>query len=98
MKVVFHQLVYSDLAQIMTYYEGVAGSELAEDFYDEFLFFVHKAAAQPEIYQIRGARNLRRVNLKRFPYHFLFRIVDGAVRILVVRHHRRDPSLGTKRI
>jgi hypothetical protein len=37
------------------------------------------------------------VNLDRFPYHFLFRIVDDGVRVLVVRHHSRHPSLGIRR-
>jgi hypothetical protein len=34
------------------------------------------------------------VNLQRFPFHFLFRIVGDVVRILVVRHHRRRPTVG----
>lgn len=38
-------------------------------------------------------RDIRRVNLQRFPYHFLFRIVGDVVRILVVRHHNRYPAL-----
>jgi hypothetical protein len=37
------------------------------------------------------------VNLERFPYHFLFRIVNDRVRILVIRHHRRRSSLGRHR-
>ena len=39
----------------------------------------------------------QRADLRRFPYHFLFRIVDDSVRILVVRHHRRHPSLAMTR-
>src|SRR5271166_1435565 len=38
-------------------------------------------------------RDIRRANLRRFPYHFLFRGVGHEVRILVVRHHHRFPSL-----
>jgi plasmid stabilization system protein ParE len=37
------------------------------------------------------------VNLERFPFHFLYRIVDDRIRILAVRHHRRRPSLGMHR-
>jgi hypothetical protein len=37
------------------------------------------------------------VNLQRFPYHFLFRIAGDVVRILVVRHHRRRPTVGIRR-
>ena len=32
-----------------------------------------------------------------FSFHFLFRIVDDSIRILVVRHHKRHPSLGIRR-
>jgi hypothetical protein len=55
-----------------------------------------KAAETPESFSVRE-RDIRRVNLKRFPYHFLFRIVDDSVRISVIRHHSREPSLGSER-
>ena len=42
-------------------------------------------------------RDIRRANLRRFPYHFLFRGVGHEVRILVVRHHHRYPSFGSRR-
>jgi hypothetical protein len=40
---------------------------------------------------------LRRVNLNRFPYHFLYRIAGDHIRVLVVRHHRRHPNVGLSR-
>ena len=70
--------------------------ELADEFYNELLSFFQKAADNPEAYSIRE-RDLRRVNLTRFPFHFLFRIVDDRVRVLIVRHHSRRPSLGAHR-
>lgn len=92
----FHKQVASDISRIMDYYESVAGPELADDFYNELRFYFQRAAESPEAYNVRE-RDLRRVNLNRFPYHFLFRIVEDRVRILVVRHHKRRPSLGTRR-
>jgi plasmid stabilization system protein ParE len=80
----------------MKYYEDVAGPQLADDFYEELRAVFQNTAESPEAYAIRE-RDLRRVNLERFPYHFLYRIVNHAVRILVVRHHNRRPSLGTHR-
>ena len=80
----------------MDYYEDVAGVQLADEFYSELRTFFQKAADSPKAYDIRE-HNLRRVNLERFPYHFLFRILGDRVRILVVRHHRRQPSLGVNR-
>ncbi len=92
----FHPQVAIDISRIMDYYEGVAGPKLADEFYSELRPSFQKAADSPETYDIREY-DLRRVNLERFPYHFLFRIVRDRVRILVVRHHRRRPSLGLHR-
>ena len=92
----FHLLVASDVARIMNYYAEVAAPQLADEFYAELRATWKKAAEAPESYSIRE-RDVRRANLERFPYHFLFRIVRDHVRVLVVRHHRRDPSLGRTR-
>lgn len=51
-----------------------------------------KAADKPESFSI-WERDIRRANLRRFPYHFLFRVVGHEVRILIIRHHHRHPSL-----
>ena len=80
----------------MEYYERTATSELADEFYAELRHFMAEAAEKPELFSVRE-RDLRRVNLQRFPYHFLFRTTGEIVRILVVRHHRRHPSLGIRR-
>lgn len=96
MRLVLHSKVYSDIERIMDYYERADSPGLADDFYEELRHFMAEAARRPESYSIRE-RDIRRVNLQRFPYHFLFRIVGDTVRILVVRHHRRNPSVGITR-
>ena len=97
MELEFHRLVASDVSRIMQYYEEEVGqSDLAVDFYAELRAFFAKAAEAPESYSVREG-DIRRVNLERFPYHFLFRIVSGRIRVLVVRHHGRDPALGRSR-
>lgn len=96
MRLVLHRKVYGDVHAIMEYYERVAGPGLADDFYSELRRIMLEAAARPESFSDRE-RDLRRANLHRFPYHFFFRIVDDSVRILIVRHHRRHPSLGLRR-
>ena len=97
LRVVFHPKVFSEVDTIMDYYERVAGNHLANDFYAEFRLFVQDASGDPEKYNIRRG-NFRRVNLKRFPFNFLFRVQEDTTRILVVRHHARRPTYGTKRI
>jgi len=96
MRLEFHRQVASDISRIMDYYENVAGQQLADEFYAELRSSFQKAVESPETYSSRE-RDIRRVNLEKFPYHFLFRIVDDRVRILVVRHHRRRPSLSLHR-
>jgi toxin ParE1/3/4 len=92
MRLVLHPKVHSDIDSIMAYYEEVATEALANEFYTELRHFMIEAAARPESFAIREG-DIRRVNLYRFP----FRIVGDAVRILVVRHHSRHPSLGIGR-
>jgi plasmid stabilization system protein ParE len=96
MRLVLHPKVYGDIDTIMQRYEREASPQLASDFYAELRQLMVEAAKRPKSFAIRE-RDLRRVNLERFPYHFLFRIIGDAVRILVVRHHRRHPSLGARR-
>src|SRR5258707_9408405 len=96
MRLEFHWQVASDISRIMDYYEDVAGPQLADEFYAELRLSFQKAANHPESFGI-CKHDLRRVNLERFPYHFLFRVVEDCVRVLVVRHHRRRPSLGVDR-
>jgi plasmid stabilization system protein ParE len=96
MRLVLHRKVRADVDIIMAYYERVGSRELADDFYAELRRSMLAAAERPEMFSLRE-RDIRRVNLHRFPYHFLFRVAGDAVRVLVVRHDRRHPSLGTHR-
>jgi plasmid stabilization system protein ParE len=96
MRLVLHPKVYSDIDEIMGYYERVATRQLADEFYAELRYYMQQAAERPESFAIRE-RDLRRVNLQRFPYHFLFRVAGDVVRILVVRHDRRLPTVGIRR-
>ncbi len=96
MKLVLHRRVRSDVDEIMDYYEQAGHPELARDFCRELRGFMLQAARRPGRYHFLNA-DLRRVNLERFPYHFLFRVVGDDVRILVVRHHRRHPAYGLER-
>lgn len=75
----------------MDHYEGVAGEELADAFYWEFINLARRAADNPESFGMRE-QGLLRANLPRFPNNFLFRVDDANVRILVLRHHARHPS------
>lgn len=95
MKVVYHPAVQTDLNKILRHYDSI-DPRLADDFWEEFLAFVQLASKKPTHFH-PGSKDRRRVNLERFPYHFLFRILGDKIRITVVRHHRRNPQYGLKR-
>ncbi len=93
MNVIYHPGVQQDVSAVLAYYDQAGGSDLGDAFFSELMAYVESARSQPtRFHPVEG--DLRRVNLERFPYHFLFRIQSGTVRILVVRHHRRLPLYG----
>ena len=96
MAVFFNKAVQRDVSQILNYYETESGSNLADGFYKELIRRIEEAEASPEQFHFVEPP-LRRVNLRRFPYHFLFRQIGDDIRVLVVRHHRRHPSFGIRR-
>lgn len=96
MRLVYNPRVQRDITEALRYYDEACGGELGDAFFAEFLARAETARLQPKRFHPEFGE-LRRVNLKRFPYHFLFRTVGDTVRILVVRHNRRHPSFGIHR-
>lgn len=95
MRIQLAPTVYSDLLEILEYYDLNAGSEVAAEFYVEFRRQAKAAGDRP--YSFPRSGRFRRTDLRTFPYHFLFEILgDNLVRILVVRHNSRHPNFGLK--
>lgn len=91
----FHRRVQCDLNEILEKYDAVS-NELGDDFFAEFRIGLEKACAIPRFFHFDSS-GLRRCNLERFPYHFLYDIRDGLIRIWVVRHDHRNPRFGLRR-
>ncbi len=96
MSVVFNSSVQRDVRHVLDYYETESGQSLADAFYDELIEKIEMAETTPARFHF-AEEPLRRANLQRFPYHFIFRQIGKDIRILVVRHHKRRPSFGMKR-
>lgn len=96
MRLVYHPSVQRDVAAALRYYDDAGGPALGDAFFEELTKRVAQAHAQPQRFH-PVAGELRRANLERFSYHFLFRMRDDTVRVLVVRHHRRHPACGLLR-
>jgi hypothetical protein len=50
MRLVLHPKIYSDIAQVMEYYEQVASADLADEFYAELQQLMREAATRPEAF------------------------------------------------
>ena len=90
MKVVYHPSVQRDVSRILRHYDSI-NDRLGDDFWNELDAFINQAASNPGRFHFESPGR-RRVNLKRFPYHFLFREVADCIRITVVRHHKQHPE------
>ena len=95
MKVVYHPAVQQDVSNILRHYDGI-NDRLGDEFWEELNWFINQAAANPKRFHFE-THDRRRVNLRRFPYHFLFREIPDGIRITVVRHHRQHPQRATER-
>ena len=89
--------VYSDLESAMAFYEREAGSQTAVEFYEEFSRCVQVLVSRPLAFPVIE-KEIRRINFHRSPFHILYQIVDErSLKILVVKHDRRDPDFGLDR-
>ena len=96
-KIIFHRLIRKDLEGVLSYYERESGSELATRFFETFVEVAQKALRDPRYFHLAEGV-LRRANLPGFPYHFLYREKPFGIRVLVLRHDRRHPDFGLRRI
>ena len=95
MELSYHRRIQADLNRILEELGSVSES-LADDFFAEFVTAVDKVRSNPRFFHFDSS-GLRRCNLDRFPYHFLYDIRRDHIRVWVVRHDRRMPSLGLRR-
>ncbi len=95
MRVVYHPAVQRDVNGVLRYYEAVSPN-LADEFWDELRRVIALIEKNPDRSH-PVEQGLHRVNLRRFPYHILFRRLPMTIRIIVVRHDKRHPNVGMRR-
>ncbi len=97
MRIRYSALARIDLADILEYYESEAGLAVAKDFFAEFENAKKRIAANPASFP-ELEPDVRRCLFRRFPYQINFQIIDAAtVKILMIKHQRRDPDFGLNR-
>ena len=95
MRIEFHPAVEQDVAEALRRYDSVS-QRLSEEFKGELRRVIAVAATKPGRFHLIKP-GLHRANLKRFPYHFVYRELPDGIRVTLVRHHRRNPSFGMER-
>src|SRR5947207_14675299 len=79
MKVGYHPAVQRDVNRALRRYDKLSAN-LGDEFWAELKTYIRAAAANPLRFH-PSVRNLRRANLKRFPYHFLYRVLSDRIRV-----------------
>ena len=95
MEIRFHKRVQVDLDEPLKKYYDIS-FQLGEDFFAEFQIGLAKVSENPRFSHF-DPKGLRRCNLERFPYHFLYDIRQDGIRVCVLRHDRRRPAFGLTR-
>jgi len=94
-KVEYHPAVEQDTAEALQRYRAVS-QKLSQDFKSELRRVIRMAATKPGRFHFIKP-GLHRANLKRFPYHVVYRETTDGIRVILVRHHRRHPDFGMDR-
>ena len=95
MRVEYHPAVAQDMAEALRRYDAVS-ARLGEEFKVALRRVIGVAAAKPGRFHLIKP-GFHRANLRRFPYHFIYRELADGIRVTLVRHHRRHPSFGMER-
>jgi plasmid stabilization system protein ParE len=95
MKVVVKEEVYSDLLQIVKWYEAKS-PEIALAFLDEWEQSLTFVSENPFAFQIKF-KNFRHSKVTRFPYLIIFEIENAEIIIYSVIHCSRKPTKRYKR-
>ena len=96
MKYTLHPEAEADLAAIIERYLTNFGRKAAERFLDEYERVVGIVVENPGM-GTKTSRGRRTYPFKAVPYLIIYRAEEQGVRILVVRHQHRKPSLGGRR-
>ena len=94
-EILYHSAIQKEIREILDHYEEVS-EQLADEFWEELTKGFDNARRFPAR-QHFDSSGRRRVNLTRFPYHFLFKSSDTQIKITSVKHNSRHPGYGARR-
>ena len=96
MRIEYHPAIEGELRKIINYYNQ-SSLDLGSEFLNELEKQIIKISSMPNIWIIVEG-DVQRSLMERFPYVIYFRVVENKVlRVTVIKHQRRHPSLGIRR-
>lgn len=96
MILIYHPLAEQEIVEAAEFYESRRRG-LGSSFIDQVDEAARRISSDPMCWPEIEAQ-IRRVMLKRFPFGIYFRVTDEAIRVLTVKHHRRHPGYGLRRM
>jgi plasmid stabilization system protein ParE len=90
-----HPRAAKDAREIAAMYAEIS-HELRDKFWKEIDHAIDCIEQYPERHHYDPSGR-RRSNLQRFPYHILFEERVDCNRVIVIRHHHRNPGYGIRR-
>jgi toxin ParE1/3/4 len=91
-----HPGAEQDIADALDFYTEQAGPLVARRFFNEFERVANLLVEYPGL-GTPTTRGRRVFLLRVFPYSVVYRELENAIRIVVVRHQRRKPGYGGAR-
>ena len=91
-----HPGAEQDIADALDFYTEQAGPLVARRFFNEFERVANLLVEYPGL-GTPTTRGRRVFPLRVFPYSVVYRELEDAIRIVVVRHQRRKPGYGGAR-
>lgn len=95
MRLSFNPLVQKDINSILRRYDAIS-TKLGDKFFTELNAAFDIVLRNPQRGHLSDP-DVRRFNLTTFPFHFLYRVLSGRVRVTIVKHNKRRPQLGNRR-
>lgn len=93
----FHPAAAAEYLETIAYYESRRPG-LGAAFLAEFERILAEITRTPDRFPIEREADVRRAQLRRFPFSVLYRDLGEIVEVLAVAHHRRRPAYWAGRL
>ena len=92
----FNRSVQKDVDEIIDHYEAIS-DQLASRFFRDMETRLSEIQGSPKRFpKDQNYPLYRKVKMRKFPYCIIYRVLSDRIRILVIKHENRKPSLGMR--